>query len=138
MPRLRVQCLCFLCLHGPPSPGQMVQTMRHVQVNNLHPRLHHPLNCASPKAASELIHVQPEHGNLTKQQTSLTTWTCPCCTHQPDCELRHRGREAVACSRAEPRGTLQLSEHEAGSCSPACTNIAMCYLLLRLNFKTIV
>lgn len=40
--------------------------------------------------------------------------------------------------QSRTKGTLQLLEHEADSCSAACTNIAMCYLLLRLDFKTMV
>lgn len=131
-----MQCLCFLCLCGPPFPGQRVQTAGRPQLNDLHPRLHCSLNRASLEATRELILTQPETGNLSKEQTSMTAWTRPCCMHQLDCELKHRGREAVACSRAEPRGTLRFSEHEADSCSAACTNIAMCCFLLRPGFKT--
>lgn len=103
-----------------------------------HPRLHYSLNCASLETTHELTLVQPETGNLSKEQTSMMTWLSPCCTHQLDCELRHRGREDIACSRAEPRGTLWLLEHESDSCCTACTNIAMCCLLLRVDFKPTV
>lgn len=132
LPRLCVQCVCFLCLRGPPSPGQRVQAVGRAQVNNLHSRLHYPLNRASLETTGELIHTQPETGNLSKEPASMTTWMCPCRTHQHDCELKQRGKEAVACSRAEPRGTLQLLEHEANSCSAPHTNV----LPLSLDFKT--
>lgn len=117
-------------------PGQRVQTAGCAQVNDLHPRLHYSLNCASLETTCKLILTQQATGNLSKGQTSMSTWMCPCCTHQLDCECKHWGREALACSRAEWRGMLQLLEHEAYSCSAACTNITVCYLLLRLCFKT--
>lgn len=124
---------------GALFPGQRVQTAGCTRVNDLHPQT--SLFLELYQSGDSRGFREPETGHLSKDQTNITRWMHPCCTHQLDCELKQREREAVACTRAEPRGTLWLLEHEGDSCSAACTNTAVCYLnsgytlRLQINFK---
>lgn len=81
-------------------PGQRVQTAGCTQVNVLHPQT--SLFLELYQSGDSCGIMEPETGHLSKDQTSITMWMHPCCTHQLDCELKQRGREDVACSRAEP------------------------------------
>lgn len=133
---LCAQCLCFLC--ELLFPGQRVQTAGCTQVNELHPQT---LQFPELFQSGDLWVYGASDWRLEQRPNKHNKVDAPCCTHQLDWELQQRGREAAACSRAEPRGILWLLEHEAGSCSAACTSTAVCYLnsgyilRLQINFK---
>lgn len=133
---MRAKCL-FSVYVWASIPRAKVADWRVLRWMTCTPRLHYSLNHTSLETRVDLW------------SQGLGTWAQIKQDNSVDAPLLHSSaplgtqaeREAVACSRAEPRGTLWLLEHEADSCSAAWTSTAVCYLnlghilRLQINFK---